>query len=68
MVELFVSERTEELLGYGQMAGAVLIIVVFAPMLILLKRWGAVHGAGGSYFNALFRQVSLTAFSSRWRS
>lgn len=63
VLEVFVSGRTAELLGHVPMAGVILIVGVFAPMLILLKRRGAVQGAGGSYFSALFRQASLTAFS-----
>jgi hypothetical protein len=66
VIEVFVRESTAELLGYVQMAGVIVIFVVFAPMLILLKRRGgkaAGQGAGGSYFSVLLRQASSTAFS-----
>lgn len=65
VIEVFVSEGTAELLGYMQMAGGILIIGVFAPMLILLKRRGgkAGEGAGESYLSALLREAASTAFS-----
>lgn len=66
VIEVFVSESTAGLLGYIQVVGIILILVVFAPMLILLKKRGgkaARHGAAGSYFGALLRQAASTAFS-----
>lgn len=66
VIEVFVSEGTAELLGYLQMGGGILLLGVFAPMLIILKRRGgrtAGDGAGGSYLSALLRQAASTAFS-----
>lgn len=66
VVEVFVPESTAELFGYVQIAGGVLIVAIFAPLLIHLKRRGAKpagRGSSAGYLNALFRQASLTAFS-----
>ena len=66
VVEVFVSEATGDLLGHAQIAGALLILAVYGPLLVFLKsRGGRPAGkpsAGGS-LNALFRQAGLTAFS-----
>lgn len=66
VIEVFVSAATADLLGYAQIAGGVLIVAVFGPMLLFLKSRGgkpAGKPAGGGYLNALFRQAALTAFS-----
>lgn len=66
VVEVFVPEGTADLLGYLQIAGVVLILAVYAPLMIHLKvRGGRPAGGGtsGGYLDALYRQASLTAFS-----
>lgn len=66
VIEVFVSDGTAELLGHIQLAGGILLVAVFAPTLILLKRRrGRVAGRGDdeSYFGALGRQATSTAFA-----
>ncbi|MDT8368157.1 MAG: hypothetical protein RQ745_03045 [Longimicrobiales bacterium] len=66
VIEVFVSEGTAALLGHLQLAGGILILLLFAPMLIRLKKRGSTaagHGDGGSYLGALVRRASSTAFS-----
>ncbi|MDT8342101.1 MAG: hypothetical protein RQ751_11370 [Longimicrobiales bacterium] len=67
VLEVFVPEGTAHVLGLAQIAGAVLILAVYAPMLVRLKRRGGRpegnDSAGGSYLQAVFRQASSTAFS-----
>lgn len=66
VAETFVPEAASELLGYAQIAGGLLILVVFGPLLILLKARGgrpAGRPSSGGYLSALFRQAALTGFS-----
>lgn len=66
VIEVFVSEGTAELLGHFQLAGVILIIAVFAPLWILLKKSAgraSRRGASGGYLSAVVRQASGTAFS-----
>lgn len=66
VIEVFVSDGTAELLGHVQLAGGILLVAVFAPILILLKRRrGRAAGRRDdeSYFGALGRHATSTAFA-----
>ena len=67
VVEVFAPEGAADLLGHVQMAGALLVIAGFGPLMIFLKSRGgrpAGRGTSGGYLDALYRQASLTAFSA----
>lgn len=66
VIEIFVSQATADLLGQAQLAGGVLMISIYAPLLLFFKsRGGRPPGkpAQNSYLGTLFRQAALTAFS-----
>jgi hypothetical protein len=66
VIEIFVSQATADLLGRAQLAGGVLMILIYAPLLLFFKsRGGRPPGkpAQNSYLGTLFRQAALTAFS-----
>lgn len=66
VVEVFIPKGAADLLGHAQIAGALLILGVVAPLMIFLKIRGgrpAGRGTSGGYLDALYRQASLSAFS-----